>query len=410
MRWTLAASLACLLLCHAAAGRAEELRWRPAGCAEDPAPAVSLGRPVALDDADASPRKPIFRAQAPALPGPPPPPPPECGVPPVGVPTDPVERYNCGVVMQNPAPSHSIFGSCRRLLGGVPAGVTGAATSLSFRSDPCFNGFISPVTNPFLFEDPRALTEVRPVVIYQNVPDHLFFNKNGTLFASGGDLEFFGLQARVALNQRLSFVIDKLGWTAVQFKDGPDTSGFSEVNLGPKYTFLRNQNTGTLGAVGVIFEVPAGSAKVFQDTGTLSVVPYLTLGQTFGRSTYGSFNALGEVGYAFSVDDKRSEYLFTSLHLDYNIANLNRFYPFVELNWFLYTAGGQSLTSGFEGRDLFNFGSMNIGTSDDQLFIAPGFRFKYNEHLQSGIAAEFPLTGRRDLLEFRITFDLIFRY
>jgi hypothetical protein len=30
--------------------------------------------------------------------------------------------------------------------------------------------------------------------------------------------------------------------------------------------------------------------------------------------------------------------------------------------------------------------------------------------VQTGIAAEFQLNGARDLLDFRLTFDLIFRY
>ena len=32
-----------------------------------------------------------------------------------------------------------------------------------FQSDPEFTYFASPVTNPFFFEDPRSLTEVRPI-------------------------------------------------------------------------------------------------------------------------------------------------------------------------------------------------------------------------------------------------------
>ena len=38
-----------------------------------------------------------------------------------------------------------------------------------FKSDHCLDSFISPVSNPFLFEDPRSLTEVRPIFIYQGV-------------------------------------------------------------------------------------------------------------------------------------------------------------------------------------------------------------------------------------------------
>ncbi|HEY2909600.1 MAG TPA: hypothetical protein VGI99_05105, partial [Gemmataceae bacterium] len=73
-----------------------------------------------------------------------------------------------------------------------------------FRSDHAFDGFISPVTNPFLFEDPRSLTEVRPVVIYQKMPD-------SQVDFRGGSITYFGLQGRLAVTDRLSFVFSKLG-------------------------------------------------------------------------------------------------------------------------------------------------------------------------------------------------------
>ena len=117
----------------------------------------------------------------------------------------------------------------------------------------------------------------------------------------------------------------------------------------------RLQTSGTVAAGGVIFEIPTGSDKVFQNTGTLSIDPYLSLGQTFGRlpSGYGSFNFLGTLGYSLSVDDKRSEFFWTNLHLDYNVANLNTFFPLIEMNWMHYTRTGSNGNFGTEGADLF---------------------------------------------------------
>src|SRR5205085_9724483 len=40
----------------------------------------------------------------------------------------------------------------------------------TFESDHCLDTFSSPVTNPFLFEDPRSLTELRPIFIWQKIP------------------------------------------------------------------------------------------------------------------------------------------------------------------------------------------------------------------------------------------------
>ena len=38
------------------------------------------------------------------------------------------------------------------------------------RSDHCFDRFISPISNPFFFEDPRSLTEVRGIFIDNSLP------------------------------------------------------------------------------------------------------------------------------------------------------------------------------------------------------------------------------------------------
>jgi hypothetical protein len=186
-------------------------------------------------------------------------------------------------------------------------------------------------------------------------------------------------------------------------------SGFAEIDLGPKYTFLRNEHSGTLGAVGLTFEIPAGSTRAYQDTGDLSLFPYLTMGQNFGRSSYGSFNALGEIGYSFAVDSKRSDFFLTSLHLDYDIGNLHKIYPLLELNWRYYSTNGKANVQTFEGGDLINYGATDV-SGRNNLSLAPGLRYKFNENFQLGTALEFPIVGTKDLMNFRWTIDFILRY
>ena len=113
-----------------------------------------------------------------------------------------------------------------------------------------------------------------------------------------------------------------------------------------------------------------------------------------------------------SLDNQRTDYFYASLHLDYDVANTHHFYPLIELNWFHYTSdggGGHPSTFGFEGRDLINFGSKGV-SGHDEVSLAFGARFKYNEMIQFGGALEFPLSGTKDLLDFRLTLDVIFRY
>jgi hypothetical protein len=286
-----------------------------------------------------------------------------------------------------------------------------------FQSDHAFDNFncrgdlISPVSNPFFFEDPRALTEVRPIFIFQTAPS------NSPL--RGGDSFFFGTQARLAFTDRWSLVINKFGFVTLDSDNHDPAAGptgnhtdFAELWLGPKWTFLRNEQAGRVAAVGLTFEIPTGSDRVFQNTGDLGLDPYVSFGQTFGRTSYGTFNFLAAGGYSFATDDKRTEYLHGSLHLDYDVGNLHRIYPLAELNWFHTTKFGRATDFGGEGADLVNFGSRTVAGGRDLVTLALGARYKFRglDNYQVGGAFEFPLTNRKDLADFRFTLDFIIRY
>lgn len=236
---------------------------------------------------------------------------------------------------------------------------------------------------------------------------------NGNWLFRDGNAEYLGVQARLAITERLSLVINKLGVTWQDPQNGMDlldkTGGWSELWLGPKYTFYRNDTSGTVAAAGLTFQIPEGSNRVEQNTGTLSLTPYASVAQNFGRSSYGSFNFMNTTGYSASVNSQRTDYFYSSFHLDFDLANAHKIYPLIELNWFQYTQAGKATDFGFEGRDLFNFGSQGV-SGIGTLTIAPGVRYKFNENMQAGIGFEFPLTAPKDLIEFRMTIDFILRY
>jgi hypothetical protein len=362
----------------------------PAAALERPVPiAVTPQRP-ALTAVSYAPPGPIIRCQDP---GPP-------AVPPPGVPLVPDDRYNCGVVPGPPPP-----GGGDPFLGGrIGPLLTETNPQRSwFQSDHAFDSFASPVTNPFLAEDPRALTELRPIFMFQGIP-------NSNPLYQGGNMQYFGVQGRLAITDRWSIVMQKLGGLAVQPGNNlPDESGFSELWIGPKFTFWRNDCTGTLAAFGLTFQIPVGSEKVFQDTGDLSLAPYVSFAQSFGKSSFGTFNVMGTTGYSFSTDNQRSDYFYSQLHLDYDVANLHKIYPLVELNWIRYTSNGGARAQDFEGGDLINFGANNV-SGNNFLSLAFGARYKFTECVQMGAAFEFPVSGRKDLMDYRVTVDLIFRY
>jgi hypothetical protein len=336
----------------------------------------------------------IVQTQAQDIPAPPPgiPSTPAIGVPAVG--GDP---YNCGVVTQNPANPTGFWEGVQQWCKGLTNGFEGNGRK-RFQSDQCFKDFISPVSNPYYFEDPRSLTELRPVFIFQGAQ-------------GGGNIFDFSLQGRLAITDRFSIVINKLGYIDATGSN-PDIHGgsFSELWLGPKFTFLRSESTNTVAAVGLTFEIPAGNGNMAQNTGSLSLDPYVSLAQRIYKfGNYGTLNGMGVLGYSFRTDNERSEHLYSSLHLDFDVANLHRIYPLIEMNWFHYTRNGNVEPFNFEGKDLFNFGSEFVAGKND-LSLAGGLRFKVNDFWQIGVAGDFPVAGNKDLMNYRILFDMIFRY
>ena len=66
-------------------------------------------------------------------------------------------------------------------------------------TDPSFNNFIKPQSNPVFFEDPRNTTEANAIFINHHVPSSL----------GGGDVQVYAVQLRAALTENLSFIATK---------------------------------------------------------------------------------------------------------------------------------------------------------------------------------------------------------
>ncbi|MFZ4608915.1 MAG: hypothetical protein ACOYNM_03830, partial [Gemmataceae bacterium] len=162
-----------------------------------------------------------------------------------------------GMPLDRPATNNPNFlESAREYMGNGP--FSGTTSRKLFESDHAFDNFASPTTNLFLFEDPRALTEVKPIFMYQTIP-----GSNDTL--KGGNVNYLGGQARVAITERISFVINKFGWISLNPTDqqggfNGDLS-FSELWLGPKWTFWRDEKNNLVAAAGLTFEIPSGPQR-----------------------------------------------------------------------------------------------------------------------------------------------------
>lgn len=267
-------------------------------------------------------------------------------------------------------------------------------------SDRAFADFISPISNPLFFEDPRTLSEIRPIFAQHYIPE-----SNPVLL--GGDAQYFAVQARVALTERLSFIANKDGFIWLNSNNEaviPDDEAWADVAAGLKYNVIRDPSLPLIASIGGTFEIPCGSSGVLQGSGDGEFHLFGTAGVGLTDRSHW----LSATGFRLPTDTQaRSQMWYWSNHLDYEF--IDTWYGLVELNWFHWMQSGDRLPVNFEGGDLFNLGSTGVA-GNDIVTLALGGKKRFGEMHELGAGYEVPLTARKDVLESRIYVDLILRY
>lgn len=258
----------------------------------------------------------------------------------------------------------------------------------------CFEDFISPMTNPLFFEDPRNLTEIRVIFAQHDVPENVL---------NGGEVQYLAAQIRVALTERLSIIAVKDGFMWGQPDVAPD--GWADVTAGLKYTLISNPCEQFILSGGLTYEMPVGSTRALQGNGDGDLHAFLSMGKQLGCN----FHWLSGLGYRAALDQNEgSDMMYWSNHIDYQLTDC--WYPFIEANWFNWTRSGDvAATAGLEGGDLYNLGSQNVA-GNNIVTVAAGLKYKPSDCVEVGVAYELPATDRRDLMESRLTADFIYRY
>lgn len=286
--------------------------------------------------------------------------------------------------------AHEGYCSCP---GGEPSfGLCDSICGLIQPSDHCFDDFISPMTNPVFFEDPRNLTEARLIFLNHKVP----------LNAGGGDIQVYALQVRALLTDRLSLIATKDGY--IVSSNSVVDDGWADIAAGLKYQLYADPSTQRLLAGGVVYELPTGTPDALQGNGGGTFDLFLSGGAQICCDGHW----LSGLGIVLPADDnEESTWWYWSNHVDYEFAQ--GWYALAEVNWYHWLDSGSNGVPGIEGGDLFNFGSTGVA-GNNIVSGAFGVKFKPSRDTEIGVAWELPLTERRDVLENRLTVDFIRRF
>jgi len=263
-------------------------------------------------------------------------------------------------------------------------------------SDCRFDRFISPMTNPVYFEDPRNLTEAKLLFLNHRIPGNVL---------GGGNVQLAAVQLRFALTERLSLIATKDGYIFAGGDDAPDINGFANVALGLKYNIFADPEMQRLLSIGTRIELPTGSYHALQgNSATSNFDLFLTGGTQLGELSH----FVSASGLRLPADhNQQNSQFYWSTHLDRRLRN-RPLYGLVECNWYRWlsnVAGGPPVG----GLDLYNLGSS--GVADTNIVTgAIGLKYKPSAALEMGLCYEIPLTNRKDLIQDRLTADLILRY
>jgi hypothetical protein len=291
---------------------------------------------------------------------------------------EPCESCDC---LAEPYECCDCFNDRRRVLGMLP-------------SDHCFDRFISPISNPFFFEDPRSLTEARGIFLDNSLPNTV----------GSGDAQVWAGQLRGRVTDRLSLIAPRLAYWQVNSAGGGNPRGFMAAPVGFKYNFVRDVERQLLISGGITYFIPATDPNL-PPPGSGDFHFYLT----GGAQIYDRGHWLSGTGFRIPSNNNWGTQLwYWSNQWDYELPN--HIYPLVGLNWYHWMRSANlNAPIPVTGLDLLNLPTGGVAGSNVVTGLA-GMKWKPSGHLEVGGGYEFPLTQNRDVLSNRIYFDVILRY
>ena len=257
---------------------------------------------------------------------------------------------------------------------------------------------ISPVSNPVLFEDPHITTELRPVFMY-----HEF---RSDFLTQGGNAEYYGLQFRYAVNDRLGLILPKFAVMSVYpgNEEMDQGTGLSNLTAGAKWVFLKDPEFDGIFTGGLRYEFPTGADTVLQGEGSGFLNPFFSGAAKLAPNV----NFVAASGVRIRMQSEDSTMWDLDMHID---TQLGSFFPLFELNMTHCIGAGKRYTGGSEGGDLWILG-MDGAAGNTLLTGAAGARYKFTNNFSIGAAYQFPITSGAgsDVFRWRLTSDMILTF
>ena len=142
--------------------------------------------------------------------------------------------------------------------------------------------------NPVFFEDPRILSEVRPIFMHQTIHENFA--------TAGGDIQLYAAEIRWAVSDRLAIIATKDGYVDADLGALGDASGFADLAAGLKYAVIDDANQRLIVTPGFEVKLPTGDQEVFQGSGKGEWDFFVSAAKGFDQ-----FNLTGNAGAAYRM-------------------------------------------------------------------------------------------------------------
>lgn len=259
-----------------------------------------------------------------------------------------------------------------------------------------FENFHEPLGQPIYFESPFNDSGFRFLYLRHN------FSNDSTL--QGGNVTIYALQARLALTEKLGFIATKDGYS--EFNSGLiQDEGWNDLAAGLKYVLHADKEKQYVVTPGIRYQMEQGHRGILQG-GVDEVSPFVSLAKG-----YDDLHVLANLTLRLPLNgDDGNTVGHWDLHVDYDLNPRAQAVvaPLFEIHGVHYLDDGASALN-VGGLDYTNLGS----TPKDNFvcWAGVGVRAEIDKKYEVGICYEFALTDPdNDIMETRITFDLITRF